>query len=194
MHSDFRKTCLVVVVITLIFAGPVGCVSREDAMPFQITTKHPAPKKYVDGDFVLLRKLLPRFPAGYQEYLMEYGYGVIGDGLTILPPEKILSPTDYSGYVRQRSHLNEYWFWDGFGYEKSYLLECIPIASCDDGDSYFVHPTQPDRILELQHEGGIHLFQGGIVGLLSVMRERDRGEALYESWSEFHGFAPEGLR
>jgi hypothetical protein len=163
-------------------------------MPFLIATKQPSPRKYIEDDFVSLKKLLPRFPTGYQEYLMEYGYGVIGDGLTILPPEKILSATGYSGYARQRSRLEQYWFWDGFGYEKSYLLECIPIASCDDGDSYFVHPTQPDRILELQHEGGIHVFQGGIFGLLSVMRESFRGEPTFDDWSEFRGFPPDALR
>jgi hypothetical protein len=194
MPSLLRSLCFIVVGITLAVAGPVGCASREVAMPFHITTKQPSPRKYVKEDFTPLRKLLPRFPAGYQEYLMEYGYGVTGDGLTVLPPQQIVSPTDFSGYAHQRRRLEEYWFWDGYGYEKSYLLTCIPIASCDDGDHYFVHPTQPDLVIELQHEGGIHIFQGGIIGLLSTMREAMRGEPTYEDWSEFRGFPPETLR
>jgi hypothetical protein len=124
-----------------------------------------------------------RFPAGYREYITQFGEGILGGSyVRIYPPRRILTGDNNLAEWRQR--IEEFWFWDE-GQEvltKSQALQSVIIGDTLDGDELIVHPSEPDRIYVLPRNSE-NIFVAGL-GLPAAIEWLCGSGTLTEAFSE----------
>lgn len=85
-------------------------------------------------------------PAGYLEFMLSLGEGILGDSyVRVYPPWRLLGELD-----EWRARIAEYWFWDGM--QQARALECVRLGDTLDGDELVFHPSEPDEIWVLPHD------------------------------------------
>ncbi len=79
-------------------------------------------------------------PAGYREFMLALGEGVLGGAyVRVYPPWRVGRELH-----TWRDRIREYWFWDGLAQERA--LACVVLGDTLDGDELIFHPEDPDDI------------------------------------------------
>lgn len=115
-------------------------------------------------------------PAGYREFMLGLGEGVLGGAyVRVYPPWRI-------GRELQswRDRIREYWFWEGLAKERA--LEAVVVGDTLDGDELIFHPSDPDEIWVLPRNSEQALRAGR--GLWEALEWLCSSGVLTESFAE----------
>lgn len=103
-----------------------------------------------------------RFPAGYSEFMAQYGEGELSEIRVYSPGYIVENVEDW------RSMVLDGWFMsihsDLISVEKA--MECYIFADTQSGDEFIFHPDSPDDIYVLpRHSQESILVSGGLTGI-----------------------------
>ena len=85
-------------------------------------------------------RLSAPLPAGYREYMLALGEGILGGTyIRVYPPWRIQNELQ-----SWRDRIRDYWFWEGLPRDRA--VESVVIGDTVDGDELIFHPADPDEI------------------------------------------------